>query len=87
MNKQIWKYSVELSGDAFSRDIPRGADILSFQNQEGNLVFWASVDPQEEKEGRFFVIIGTGMDFGLHEKHIGTVQDGAYVWHLFEIKP
>ncbi len=80
--KQIWKF--KLSGGLIN--VPRGAEYLSCQIQHGEVCAWFIVDPFEKStEPRKYQIIGTGHDFnpeGL--EHFATVQDGAFVWHLFQ---
>lgn len=90
MVKTIWKYQLE-SGDKTILSLPKGAEILSFQNQFEEPCFWALVDPNAEKEARTFEVHGTGhdihYDMGMDRKYLGTCQilDGRLVLHLFEI--
>lgn len=68
--------------------MPIGAQILTAQMQNENLVIWAIINAQEEKkENRNIVIIGTGHvvgDIANINHYINTIQVGAMVWHLFE---
>lgn len=79
--KQIWKF--RLVDGAIS--VPKGATFLSCQIQGIEICVWMLVDPDEViREARRYQLIGTGHDFnpeGL--EHFATLQDGAYVWHLF----
>lgn len=86
MKKQIWKFNLTVAIN-FKIEMPKGAEIISVQNQGGNGVMWAICDTQAEKEIRTFAIFGTGHNMpadGL--KYVGTYleQGGALVWHLFE---
>jgi hypothetical protein len=80
--KQIWKFKLAHG----MIEVPRGAQYLTCQMQHGEICAWFIVDPAErDLEVRRYQIIGTGHDFnpqGL--EHFATVQDGAYVWHLFQ---
>ena|SRR3990167_3802754 len=88
--RTIHKYHLPF-GDAIEVQMPAGAEILAFAPQgdePGNLFLWALVNPINPWEIRRFVLRGTGhpIDDGSVSKatHVGTVQDGPFVWHLFE---
>lgn len=89
--KWIYKYEISLVGCP-RLDLPKGAQILSFQTQNKKLVIWVVVDPTASREKREFVIYGNGQ--GIAEdlrnlNYIGTTQqssDPPLVWHLFEKK-
>ena len=67
-------------------EIPLNGEILSAQFQNSILCIWVLVNPSEETKPRYFEIYGTGNPFeiGDNRKFIGTLQDGSFVWHLFE---
>lgn len=86
MKKQIWKFNLSVQSN-FEIEMPKGAEIISVQSQNGSGVMWAICDTSAEKETRTFGIYGTGHNMpadGL--KYVGTYQEagGALVWHLFE---
>jgi len=60
--KMIWKFStIEQGFDGkFSLLMPKGAEILTLQTDEKNNhpSIWALVDPDREKEERFFELFG-----------------------------
>lgn len=71
--------------------MPVGARILHVQMQMGVPVLWALVDPRAPREIRRFINEGTGQTFdGSGLDYVGTWQeensDGAFVFHLFEVK-
>lgn len=85
--KQIWKFPIHAIS-AQSILMPKGAEIVSVQTQQGNPVMWAIVDTHADKEQRKFAVFGTGHNMpkdGL--KYIGTWQESNQflVWHLFEV--
>lgn len=86
MKKRIFKY--ELSVDGTNISMPVGAEILTVQSQNRTLCLWALVDPEAAKEIRYFEVFGTGhpigYDAGVSREYIATVQDGGFVWHVFE---
>lgn len=83
----IWKFQVRIE-DAFTLEMPKGAKILSVQTQGNTPCLWAMVDPQAEKQKRYFSVFGTGFPFeiGDHLTFVGTFQihGGSLVFHLFE---
>jgi len=86
MKKTIWKFTFAID-DVFHIEMPKGAEILTVQNQSAVGTIWAIVNPEAPKEIRTFCIQGTGNPFELIDyKYIGTFQQmgGALVWHLFE---
>jgi len=68
--------------------MPKGAEVLCVQMQDGIPCMWAMVDTSTmERERRLFRILGTGHpadnDVG---KYVGTYQmmGGSLVFHVFE---
>jgi hypothetical protein len=59
MKKVIWKFELEPT-DNQEIEMPKGAEILTAQNQVGIPCLWALVDPTAEKETRTFEVVGTG---------------------------
>ena len=89
MKKSIWKFTVDVN-DIVKLSMPKGAEILTVQTQHEIPRIWALVDPENEKEKRYFEIFGTGhpipIDMGIERKYINTFQleEGRLVFHLFE---
>jgi len=85
----IYKYTLHLAdGDEHRIDMPKDAQILHIGVQGNDICIWAVVNPMPEVYNRrTFFIVGTGTPFS-HDyvltPFIGTVQMGAYVWHIFE---
>ncbi len=87
--RAVWKFPL---GRASIQDVqmPRDAQILHVGLQGGWLNVWAGVDPvfRDDTVPRRIQVVGTG-----HEElpdnvwHLGTVQQGPYVWHVFEVFP
>lgn len=88
MKNQIWKFEIKTSKIIVK--MPKGAEILTIQAQNGIPCIWALVNPEKEKELRHFDIYGTGQDIhfdmGFELKYINTFQltEGLLVYHLFE---
>lgn len=89
--KQVFKYFLPLGGEC-TLQLPRGAQVLSAKEQNGQLCLWALVDPSETiMYDRFFSVLGTGIphfntmvDF----HHIDTIMmmGGQLVLHVFELR-
>lgn len=73
--------------------LPDRACVLSAQMQDGGLWLWCLVNTEYPVVERQFRMWGTGWDLTDECKdyklvsHISTVQDGEYVWHIFEVIP
>lgn len=84
-DKEIWKFSLQITRRLQGVSIPRGAEILSVQEQRGSVCLWALCDPDEPPVQRYFSIVGTGHKFDPRaRKYLGTAQIGEFVWHVFE---
>ena len=87
----IFKYPITIE-DHFTLELPKNARILTIQTQRGIPQLWAMVDSETEKETRSFRLSGTGHPLGEDYlriiNYIGTfqIENGALVFHLFEIK-
>jgi hypothetical protein len=85
MNKIILKYEVPIS-NIFQLEMSKIAEILTVQNQRGQLCIWAKQPVSDQvMVTRTFMIIGTGHEFDDgNTKYLGTVQVDVFVWHIFE---
>lgn len=84
-NGSIWKWEIPITSH-FSLPMPKGARVLSVQMQNGAPVVWAEVSQDAAREARSFHVVGTGtpLPMGVSLKYVGTIQQGHYVWHLYE---
>lgn len=84
----IFKYTIPIE-DYFTLKLPRGAKILSLQEQYNVPQLWALVEKNAPIEIRNFRLAGTGHPIEKSEnlEFIGTFQlyGGDFVGHLFEI--
>lgn len=83
--RTIWKAVIAHPGIFHNTvEMPRNADIISTQMQNGTIAMWFMCDPNDEKVIREVFIIGTGhaLPTGSYE-YAGTVIDGHFVWHVF----
>ena len=88
--KTVHKYKLKLTWEEQELQLPFAAKILSIQIQEGiGLRLWALVDPALDYVVRRFRVFGTGYPIPNNTpstyRHLATVQDGGFVWHVFEV--
>jgi hypothetical protein len=82
--KQIWKFPIGNEAQATIK-MPIGASILRIAVQkDSGLCIWAFVDPELALEDRSFKLFGTGHNVPGNFAYVGTVDEGPFVWHLFE---
>lgn len=85
---KIFKYQLPIEAENAKVMLPEGAVILSLQVQNGEPCMWALVDDAKPPVVRWLRWAGTGHYISIDElrdlNFIGTVQLGAYVFHLFE---
>jgi hypothetical protein len=88
--KTIYKYPLT---DLLNLPVlPPGAEPFCVQFQNGVPTLWALVDknPNDTAEPVHLVIVGTaeGHEFDdEHLEYVDTFQTGAFVWHLFVVRP
>lgn len=84
--KTIYKYKLALT-DQQIINIPADAEILSIQEQAGDICMWVKLDTDKPERARSIVICGTGnpVDHLCDMHHISTLQMGNMVWHFFEL--
>lgn len=63
--------------------LPEPSSVVLVRMQGGVIHLWVRVG-QGDPRPRFFQIVGTGQPFPASAPHIGSVQDGGYVWHVLE---
>jgi hypothetical protein len=82
----IYKYLVPGVGSG-PIEMPKGAHCLFAREQHNAAYIWALVDPDAEKEKRYFLAAETGaVIIPDDSRYLGTamLEGGAYVLHIFE---
>jgi hypothetical protein len=83
----IWKFPIPVD-DAFVIPMPTGAAILHVDVALGKPWIWAIVDPDADREDRFFRLFGTGMPLPgegtLTYRGTFLLEGGVFVGHVFE---
>ena len=89
MPEAIWKYLIPIEERFIILNLPIGAVPLRFEVQNKCPTLWVRVNPYAILSPRRFLCVGTGHEIngGPEYRYIGTclMDDGALVWHLFEI--
>lgn len=78
--KMIYKYTI-VTG---TLQVPRGSKLLDVQMQDGAICGWFIVDTETSYSDLISVkVCGTGFEAPEGHGHVGTVQQGPFVWHVF----
>lgn len=65
--------------------MPMLAKILTVQNKNDQIVFWAEVVPGSLIVDRGFQVVDTGRQFETDGIYIGTVQIQDMVYHVYDL--
>lgn len=84
--KKIFKYDLSLR-ETQEFDVPGFCYFLSVHKQGDSICLWAMVDDFSVTQTAKIRIVGTGhpCDDVVEARFIGTVVDGSFVWHVFEL--
>jgi hypothetical protein len=83
--RTIYKYPLNLT-DTQQIKLPKLAECLTVQMQQGHPCMWAIVDPAQPTEVLTVHLVGTGHPVPSKVgalQYLGTVQDAGFVWHFF----
>lgn len=82
--KTIYKYPIKITDEQII-NMPIGANIISIQMQNKIATIWAIVSTKEILTSVKIRVFGTGEEIpvGSVLRHVGSVQDRGYVWHIF----
>lgn len=84
--RTVWKFPLRIEDSYQHVPMPDAAAILHAEMQHGRLCLWALVDDSHANEDRVFRVFGTGHDTAMDKiAHVSTVQDGPFMWHVFEV--
>lgn len=78
----VHKVHVELQDQAHIL-MPTDAKIIMVAEQHGAITIWFEHD-NGPLTPRTIHIHGTGHPFPAGQKHVGSLQMGEFVWHLYE---
>lgn len=83
----IYKEQVPAEPGLHDIEVREGYKILSVQMQNNLITIWFEVDEYAPEMISNIQVITTGQVYRLSSKlnYVSTVQDGRYVWHVFQI--
>lgn len=85
-SRVIYKFKLVLG---MPTHVPRVVRTLHVGVQDGEIMVWCEVVPQDEagaERGRTYGIYGTGNRVSNPgAMHVGTVHMPPYVWHVYEV--
>ena len=81
--RTIHKYPITIT-DEFIVQMPRAHKVIHIGEQRTFPQMWVEVDSEAELEDMTFYVVGTGNSIPPLALHLGTWQDGRFVWHLYE---
>lgn len=94
--RAVWKFPVPYGAGPVKLKMPLMAKILHSGMSEcvglGRIVphIWAEVDDSANTEIREFEVYGTGHIIKAEPRkaraYVGTVFEGPFVWHIYEVK-
>lgn len=61
--------------------------IVHVAMQHGHICLWGIVDTNKLQIERRFIVLGTGHPLLNDLTYVGTVLDGQFAWHVFEVTP
>lgn len=83
MKRVIYKYECPVR--QFSHRLHQGYEIKFVAAQNGVGMMWVLQDLSAPEVDVVFIVHGTGHSIADRDRHVGSWQAGAFVWHLFEV--
>ena len=82
----VWKYKLPFPRQKIDLVMPVGANLVHFAKQGIVLCVWARVEPGRAEGLRRLMVLGTGLPVTEEYpySHVGTCEDGEFIWHLFD---
>ena len=82
--KTVWKFP--LAPGRGTIQLPLFSTILHVDLDPDNAIcLWAEVFPDNAKRTRTFDVLGTGHAVPSNAKHVGSVRDAPFMWHVYSI--
>ena len=87
MSRSVWKYQVPLKKSSHTFEMPgEGPKAIQLGSQAGVPCVWVEVDPDSaHRTLRTYSWFGTGWLIPLSAIHLGTLQSGELVFHLYQV--
>ena len=81
----IHKYSLSVGANEI--EMPANSSVLTVQVYNYRFMLWAIVNPDAPMKKRKFMVVLTGEilpDNCKDKNYVATIQDGAFVYHIFD---
>lgn len=86
MTIRMLKYEVALSGVTELAIPDYTQPYLTAMTPSGAAVnLWFEIDSDDTTAARFFQVFGTGDVLPPDSSWMGSVRDGFYIWHVYEV--
>lgn len=88
MKKMVWKYPIKLGYIPTPHtvvDMAPNSKIIHVDVQNHQIAIWVEATDGPETEKRTFTIVGTGRVVKETWVHVGSVLDGDFAWHVYEV--
>lgn len=95
--RTIYKYPVDMAAPRFPVEMPGTIKVVHVQMQGDQPMMWVEVDPEMPEAEHDFAVVGTGhpvpfdgtvgSDTTTCGEHVGSWQDGIFMWHLYRVFP
>lgn len=83
--RTIWKFPIPYQ-EQFIVATKAGAKPVLIALQDGKPHLWLEVDKRTLNEVHYiYNVVGTGHDIPERGEHVGSWQDGSFVWHLYKL--
>jgi hypothetical protein len=87
--RTVHKFPIQPAGDAayFEAEVPADAKPVLVAGQMGKSFIWFELDTTAPKVRRLMCIVPTGGSIPVGATHVQSflTNNGAYVWHVYEI--
>ncbi len=82
--RRIWKYPIPI-GETVKIEATCNPVHVDLDPATGAPCVWMLAVPGAPTVPRIFEVYGTGTPVPDHARHVGSVRDGGFMWHVFEV--
>lgn len=84
--KTVYKFKLNMGGRT-SVPFRTGEVVLAGRDHSGFISLWVECWPNQETNGRDFLVYGTGYEIPTDAKHEASFIDEGFVWHVYGDQP
>jgi hypothetical protein len=81
--RTVYKYNFQIH-DEFTLETHESFHVVLAGLQNGTPTLWAIVDTESPIVQHKFFVEGTGHPIAPKSFHVGSFQQGSFVWHVFQ---